>query len=152
MASMVVILKVFNCYWLLNSVGWSRNFMESIRVAWRFRIATIVRFWYPRWPPWQPFWKSSNCICSRTLSLSLNLMGGIGVLSQTADLLNSSNHISQTVVRLSRKLVGILNFNWKTMKEESWRRNGTHILWEWDTYFLAGTPTFYRRGVSDSYF
>ena len=26
------------------------------------------------------------------------------------------------------------------------------ILGEWDSYLLAGTPTFYKKGVPDSYF
>ena len=25
------------------------------------------------------------------------------------------------------------------------KKNGTPIFWEWDSYFLAGTPTFYTR-------
>ena len=32
------------------------------------------------------------------------------------------------------------------------KKNGTPILGEWDSYFLAGTPTFYKKGVPDSYF
>ena len=30
--------------------------------------------------------------------------------------------------------------------------HGTPVLGEWDSYFLAGTPTFYKKGVPDSYF
>ena len=32
------------------------------------------------------------------------------------------------------------------------KKNGTPILGEWDSYFLAGTLTFYKKGVPDSYF
>ena len=32
------------------------------------------------------------------------------------------------------------------------KKNGTPILGEWDSHFLAGTPTFYKKGVPDSYF
>ena len=32
------------------------------------------------------------------------------------------------------------------------KKMGTPILGEWDSYFLAGTPTFYKKGVPDSYF
>ena len=32
------------------------------------------------------------------------------------------------------------------------KKNGTPILGEWDSNFYAGTPTFYKRGVSNSYF
>ena len=40
-----------------------------------------------------------------------------------------------------------------TIKGESCKKkNGTPILGEWDSYFLAGTPTFYKKGVPDSYF
>ena len=46
-----------------------------------------------------------------------------------------------------------------TIKGESWKKknknkknNGTPILGEWDSYILAGTPTFYKKGVPDSYF
>ena len=35
---------------------------------------------------------------------------------------------------------------------EKKKKNGTSILGEWDSYFLAGTPTFYKKGVPDSYF
>ena len=35
-------------------VGWSGNLVEGIGAAWRFRIAKMVPFWYPRWPSWQP--------------------------------------------------------------------------------------------------
>ena len=34
----------------------------------------------------------------------------------------------------------------KTKKEN----NQTLIFGEWDSYFLAGTPTFYTKGVPDS--
>ena len=37
-------------------------------------------------------------------------------------------------------------------KESHEKKNGTPILGEWDSYFLAGTPTFYKKGVRDSYF
>ena len=60
-------------------VGWSGNFVEGIGAALRFRIDKMVPFWYPRWPPWQPSWKSSNHICSWTISLTeLKLEGDIG--------------------------------------------------------------------------
>ena len=52
-----------------QQVRWSRNLMEGIRAAWRFRITKMVPFWYPWWPPWQPSWKSSNHICYWTVSL-----------------------------------------------------------------------------------
>ena len=35
---------------------------------------------------------------------------------------------------------------------EKKKKNGTPILGEWDSYILAGTPTFYKKGVPDSYF
>ena len=74
-------LKVFNCYLLPNSVGWNGNLVEGIGSAWSFRIAKMVLFWYPRWPLWQPSWKSSDHICYRTVIwLSLNMMGGTEVL------------------------------------------------------------------------
>ena len=41
------------------------------------------------------------------------------------------------------------------IKGESWKKkkkNGTPIFGEWDSYFLAGTPTFYKKGVPDSHF
>ena len=42
------------------------------------------------------------------------------------------------------------------MKKNNNNNNGTPI-WGWggwggDSYFLAGTPTFYKKGVPDSYF
>ena len=67
-AAVAAILKVFNCYLLPNKVGWSGNLVEGIG-AWRFKIAKMVPFWYPRWPPWQSSWKPSNHICSRIVSL-----------------------------------------------------------------------------------
>ena len=39
-----------------------------------------------------------------------------------------------------------------TIKGESWKKMGLLILGEWDSNFLAGTPTFYKKGVPDSYF
>ena len=38
------------------------------------------------------------------------------------------------------------------IKKKKIKKNGTPILGEWDSYFLAGTPTFYKKGVLDSYF
>ena len=32
-------------------------------------------------------------------------------------------------------------------KKKKKKNNGTSILGEWDSYFLAGTPTFYKKGV-----
>ena len=80
MTTMAAILKDFNCYLLPNhTFGWSGNVVEGIGAAWRFRIDKMVPFWYPRWPPWQPSWKSSNHICSWTISLTeLKLEGDIG--------------------------------------------------------------------------
>ena len=50
-------------------VCWSRNLVEGIRAAWRYRIAKMVLFWYPRWPPWQSSWKYSNHVCSGMVGL-----------------------------------------------------------------------------------
>ena len=36
-------------------------------------------------------------------------------------------------------------------KKTKKNKTGTHIFGEWDSYFLAGTPTFYKKGVPDSY-
>ena len=44
MAAMTAILKVFNCYLLPNSVGWSGNLVECTGAAWRCRIAKMVLF------------------------------------------------------------------------------------------------------------
>ena len=33
-------------------IGWSGNLVEGIGAAWIFRIAKMVLFCYPRWPPW----------------------------------------------------------------------------------------------------
>ena len=38
------------------------------------------------------------------------------------------------------------------LKESHEKKNGTSIFGEWDSYFLAGTPTFYKKGVPDSHF
>ena len=32
------------------------------------------------------------------------------------------------------------------------KKNGTPTFGEWDSYFLVGTPTIYKKGVQDSYF
>ena len=40
----------------------------------------------------------------------------------------------------------------KESHEKKSKKNGTPIFWEWDSYFLAGTPTFYKKGVPDSHF
>ena len=40
----------------------------------------------------------------------------------------------------------------KESREKKKKKNGTPIFGEWDSYFLAGTPTFYKMGVPDSYF
>ena len=37
-------------------------------------------------------------------------------------------------------------------KKKKNKKNGTPIFGEWDSYFLAGTPTFYKKGVLDSHF
>ena len=105
-----------------RTVGLRGNLMEGIGAAWRFRIAKMILFWNPRWPPWQPSWKSWNHICYRRISLSLNMMGGIEVIwkfriakillfqcSRWPPSWNSSNHISsQTVSQVEPKLDGRL--------------------------------------------
>ena len=58
---------------------------------------------------------------------------------------NTRDHLIQTAM-------SFYGVGWGTeLKGESWRRSGTPILWEWDAYILAGTPTFYRSGVPDSF-
>ena len=57
---LTAILKVFSCYLLPNSKSDWVEMVEGIGASWRFRIAKMVPFWYPRWSPWQPSWKSSN--------------------------------------------------------------------------------------------
>ena len=104
-----------------QEVWWRGNLVEGIRAAWRFRNAKMVPFWYPRWPPWHPSWKSSNYICSKMkVWLSLNMMVGIGMLwkFRIAKMVlfqcpswppswNSSNHISsQTVSQIEPKFDG----------------------------------------------
>ena len=42
--------------------------MGGIGVLWKFRIAKIILFHYPRWPPWWPAWNTSNHISSQTVS------------------------------------------------------------------------------------
>ena len=37
-------------------------------------------------------------------------------------------------------------------KKKKKEKNGTPIFGECDSYFLAGTPTFYKKGVPDSHF
>ena len=61
--------SVVICYLLPNSKSDWVEMVEGIGASWRFRIAKMVPFWYSRWPPWQPSWKSSNHICYRTVSL-----------------------------------------------------------------------------------
>ena len=40
-----------------NFAEWAEAVPIGIRATWRFRIAKIFPFQYPRWPPWQHFWK-----------------------------------------------------------------------------------------------
>ena len=49
------------------------------------------------------------------------------------------------------KLPGTCSLSKENQKKKN-KKNGTPILGEWDSYFLAGTPTFYKKGVPDSYF
>ena len=53
---------------LQRHVGLSWNLVGGIVATWRFRIAKIVPFRCPRWPPWRPSWNSSNDISSQTVS------------------------------------------------------------------------------------
>ena len=41
--------------------------MEGIRATGRFRDANLVQFLYPRWPPFQLSWNSSNDISSNVI-------------------------------------------------------------------------------------
>ena len=68
MAAMATILKFFKRRLLPNRRSDWAETMESIEATQRFRIAKIVPFWYPRWPPWQPYWNSLNDISSQTIS------------------------------------------------------------------------------------
>ena len=164
--AMWTILKIFNCYLLLNGKsGWAKiwwkasgqhgdlelrkSFSSNIQdghhsshlenlqttsapegcrieekaggVTWRFRTAKSVPFRYPRGPPWQSFWNSSNDISLMVIGIELKLVGGIWVLwrFRMAKLFlfryprwppwwpsrNSSNHISfQTVSLIELKL------------------------------------------------
>ena len=65
MATMAAILKIFKLH-LLNEVRLSWKLVRGIGETWRIRIVKIVFFQYPRWPPWQASWNSSNDI-SRTV-------------------------------------------------------------------------------------
>ena len=47
-------------------------------------------------------------------------------------------------------MLSIKGESWKKKKKK--KKNGTHIFGEWDSYFLAGTPTFYKKGVPDFHF
>ena len=53
------------------------------------------------------------------------------------------------------KLAGtcsLLKESHEKKKKKKKKKNGTPIFGEWDSYFLAGTPTFYKKGVPDSHF
>ena len=54
------------------------NMVGSIGVTYRSKIAKIAPIGNPRWPPWQPSWKSTFCFFSWTESAP-NLLGSIGV-------------------------------------------------------------------------
>ena len=54
---------------------WLSLNMGGIGVLWKFRIAKILLFQCPRWPP---SWNASNHFSSQTVS-QVELMGGIGV-------------------------------------------------------------------------
>ena len=43
------------------------------------------------------------------------------------------------------KLPGTCSLS-KESHEKKKKKNGTPFLGEWDSYFLAGTPTFYKKG------
>ena len=47
----------------------------SIRVTYRSKIAKIVPVGYPRWPPWQPSWKS--IFCFSWTELTPNFLGQV---------------------------------------------------------------------------
>ena len=50
-----------------KTVSWIEPKLDgSITVTQKFRIAKIVPFRYPRWPPRQPSWNSSNDISFKT--------------------------------------------------------------------------------------
>ena len=69
MAAMAAILKVFKLLSAPEQVGWSVKLVEGIGATLRFRIAKMVLFWYPRWPPWQPSWIPSKHISYQMVSL-----------------------------------------------------------------------------------
>ena len=50
------------------------------------------------------------------------------------------------------KLPGTCSLSKESHEKKKKKKNRTPIFGEWDSYFLAGTPTFNKKGVQDSYF
>ena len=64
---MAAIYKFFRQHLLPNHKSdWAKTWWEASERQ-RFRIAKIVSYWYPRWPPWRPSWNSLNDISSQTI-------------------------------------------------------------------------------------
>ena len=95
-----------------------------------FRITKIVPFWYPRWPPWQPYWNSSNDISSQTVSWIEQKLDGkhwsdiqiqnclnpfIWLFGHLGDRLKNLETTSapNPSVRLSHNLVGGIGATWR---------------------------------------
>ena len=70
-------------------VGLSWNVVGSIGKTWRFRIAKIVPFRYPNWPPRRPSWNSSNDIFSQTVCWIEPKLNGRQCIDRDSELLKS---------------------------------------------------------------
>ena len=66
MVAMSAILKIYFLLLLLNPKANWLQMVGSIGVTYRSKIAKIVPIGNPRWPPWQPSWKSIFCYFSWT--------------------------------------------------------------------------------------
>ena len=93
MVALAVILKIFE-FFPLNQLIW--NFIGSMEVTFRSKVAKIVLVGYPRWPPWPPSWNLYWTLESKgqlTRNLSGNQVSDIGSSWSSCLILHSTSLI-----------------------------------------------------------
>ena len=78
MTTIVAILISFKDHLSHPNVRLNLNLVWGIGATWTFRIAWIIRFWYPIWLPWQLFWFFSKGIALQTIHVFQVILKHVG--------------------------------------------------------------------------
>ena len=118
--------------------------MGGITVTQRFRIAKIVPFRYPRWPPWGPSWNSSNDISQTMSPIELKLDGRHHSVTKIQNCWNYSLPIS----KMAATAATLKFFKWHLLpnRKSDWAKTWCEALqWHKNSELLKS----FRSDIQD---